>query len=436
MDDHHPQIIIVKRRASHEDEHHGGAWKIAFADFMTAMMAFFLVLWIINATDKKTKTMIAHYFNPVKLEEATRTPKSIHGDGTEPAVDGGDAKDRRASGDVDSGESRKASDVTDGAASQIKGAAKPTPGGKSAAPAPVDPANPKPTMSEGVLFDDPYRSLDVIAGPASPDVRAIAQSQRVRGALESGSADPDAIRDPFRPIGREGSEEPLNADAAKLTPTPGAPSAKPEAATQSHAQPQSQAQPQTPSQAQSRTQPASESAKTERVAAPPSAASEPNAQKALAATAERIQKELELQAGAPGTSHLGPAIDVKATDEGLLISLTDRLNFSMFPIGSAEPQRQVVLAMDAVARTLKNHPGAIIVRGHTDGHPYKSSTYDNWRLSSARAQLAYYMLTRAGVPENRFSRIEGYADRKLRDPSHPFAAENRRIEILLQEPKP
>jgi chemotaxis protein MotB len=56
---HHEIIIIKKRSASHDEGHHGGAWKIAFADFMTAMMAFFLVLWIINATDKSTKTIIA-----------------------------------------------------------------------------------------------------------------------------------------------------------------------------------------------------------------------------------------------------------------------------------------------------------------------------------------------------------------------------------------
>src|SRR5271156_4995137 len=75
----HPEIVIVRRRASHEDEHHGGAWKIAFADFMTAMMAFFLVLWIISATDKNTKTLIARYFNPVKVEEPAKAQKGIHG---------------------------------------------------------------------------------------------------------------------------------------------------------------------------------------------------------------------------------------------------------------------------------------------------------------------------------------------------------------------
>jgi chemotaxis protein MotB len=43
------------------------------------MMAFFLVLWIINATDKNTKTIIARYFNPVKLENAAKSKKGIHG---------------------------------------------------------------------------------------------------------------------------------------------------------------------------------------------------------------------------------------------------------------------------------------------------------------------------------------------------------------------
>ena len=79
MTEAHPEIIIVKRHSAHEDEHHGGAWKIAFADFMTAMMAFFLVLWIISATDKNTKTLIARYFNPVKVEEPAKAQKGIHG---------------------------------------------------------------------------------------------------------------------------------------------------------------------------------------------------------------------------------------------------------------------------------------------------------------------------------------------------------------------
>jgi len=41
-------IIIVRRRAKGHGGHHGGAWKVAFADFMTAMMALFLVLWLVS----------------------------------------------------------------------------------------------------------------------------------------------------------------------------------------------------------------------------------------------------------------------------------------------------------------------------------------------------------------------------------------------------
>ena len=75
-----PEIFIVRRHSNYEEEHHhGGAWKIAFADFMTAMMAFFLVLWIINATDKDTKLVLARYFNPVKVENPSASTKGVHG---------------------------------------------------------------------------------------------------------------------------------------------------------------------------------------------------------------------------------------------------------------------------------------------------------------------------------------------------------------------
>ena len=50
--------------------------------------------------------------------------------------------------------------------------------------------------------------------------------------------------------------------------------------------------------------------------------------------------------------------------------------------------------------------------------------------------MAYYMLVRGGVEEKRFARVEGYADRSLKVPGDPEAAQNRRIEILLRRPNP
>ena len=71
-------IIIVRRKAGGGDGHHGGAWKIAFADFMTAMMALFLVLWLINAANEETKKAVASYFNPVKLVDRNRSEKGLN----------------------------------------------------------------------------------------------------------------------------------------------------------------------------------------------------------------------------------------------------------------------------------------------------------------------------------------------------------------------
>jgi len=55
------QPIIIQRRKKHAHAHHGGAWKVAYADFVTAMMAFFLVMWL-SAQDSRIRTAIAGYF--------------------------------------------------------------------------------------------------------------------------------------------------------------------------------------------------------------------------------------------------------------------------------------------------------------------------------------------------------------------------------------
>lgn len=57
-----PIIVIRKRGGGHGGGHHGGAWKVAFADFMTALMCFFLVMWLMSV-DEETKKAIENYFN-------------------------------------------------------------------------------------------------------------------------------------------------------------------------------------------------------------------------------------------------------------------------------------------------------------------------------------------------------------------------------------
>ncbi|WP_071674481.1 flagellar motor protein MotB [Nioella nitratireducens] len=57
-------IIIKKKKVIGGDGHHGGAWKVAYADFVTAMMAFFMLMWLLNATTEQQRKGIADYFSP------------------------------------------------------------------------------------------------------------------------------------------------------------------------------------------------------------------------------------------------------------------------------------------------------------------------------------------------------------------------------------
>ena len=63
-------IIIVKKVKKARHAHHGGAWKIAYADFVTAMMAFFLLMWLISMTTQEQKNGLAEYFAPAALSPA------------------------------------------------------------------------------------------------------------------------------------------------------------------------------------------------------------------------------------------------------------------------------------------------------------------------------------------------------------------------------
>lgn len=85
----HP-IVVVRRRKSkgHGGGHHGGSWKIAYADFMTAMMAFFLVMWLISISSPKELAQIADYFK-TPLSAAITGGQRI-ADSSSPIPGGGD----------------------------------------------------------------------------------------------------------------------------------------------------------------------------------------------------------------------------------------------------------------------------------------------------------------------------------------------------------
>ena len=175
-------IIIVKRHVSHEEGHHGGAWKIAFADFMTAMMALFLVLWLISSTSEKTKHAVAQYFNPVKLVDVTTLKKGFR-----------DPKNTEMAAGPRSRESSPEADTNQSLAETREVVQQP--GAKM------------PTRSESTLFRDPYAVLAEIAGSAGADAKEDEKPKGGSGPAETASVDasPESFEnfsDPFATISR------------------------------------------------------------------------------------------------------------------------------------------------------------------------------------------------------------------------------------------
>ncbi len=79
--------IIIKKVIKVSGGHHGGAWKVAYADFVTAMMAFFLLMWLINMTSPEQKMGVADYFAPASTSKATSGSGGVLG-GTQIGEDG------------------------------------------------------------------------------------------------------------------------------------------------------------------------------------------------------------------------------------------------------------------------------------------------------------------------------------------------------------
>lgn len=104
----HPVILVKKRKAKHGAAHHGGSWKIAYADFMTAMMAFFLVMWLLSVSSPQELTQIAEYFRtPLKValtsgDKSSSSTSPIPGGGDDPTQQVGEVRKH-----IDSEESRK-----------------------------------------------------------------------------------------------------------------------------------------------------------------------------------------------------------------------------------------------------------------------------------------------------------------------------------------
>lgn len=298
--------------------HHGGGWKVAYADFMTAMMAFFLLMWILASADEQKLRGIAEYF-------------------TDASMPGGIG-------------------VLDGA---------------TLGPAGTLTASNGAVVARGTqlgMVDDP--------APAKWEIRDTTQSSDVQQSDEEMKSKDGAADE------HENSSSSA-ADAAH------------DAILQ-------------------------DMIKQERLL---------DEQK----FAELEKDLLQAMQEHPELEPLMKNIMFEKTPDGFLIQIIDQEGQPMFVSGRAEMQTSTLKLIESLGSSLSKLPNRIVLSGHTDSIKFQDSkVYDNWDLSSDRANATRRVFESSGVSLDRIIRVSGLADTQALVPENPEDPSNRRISVLLK----
>jgi len=299
-----PVIIIRRKKKGGHAAHHGGAWKVAYADFVTAMMSFFLLLWLLNVTTSEQRKGLADYFAPAGISKSSSGAGGMFGGQSITTASGAEMADR-------SPPSLQATTI--------------------------------PTMGQGEQGDED-----------------------TKGKSDHGGGDPNSSADAVEP---NKSLEVRNVASAM------------------------------------------------------------KAEEESFGLAEATLKQAIMSS--PDLQPFANQIVVDRTNEGLRIQIVDREKFSMFPAGNSIPYAKARDLLVLIGRVVARLPNKISITGHTDSTPFTvGSRRDNWSLSTERANVSREYIIKAGVDEQRISRISGLADRDpfVADPKDP---RNRRISIVL-----
>ncbi len=365
-------IIIIKRDEGEEHPHHGGAWKVAYADFVTAMMAFFLLMWLLNATTEEQRTGLADYFAPTNLFGRSTSGSGLPFGGQTPNA---------------AGESTSSSSVAHVQA-----------GPQTSSVQPDDNDETKPAARPPGQRDD---STDDLNDP--PHMSGL-----------GGPGDNTATPDPL-------SQAPPTQLLA-LNPASVAPSRGPQALAQGGDYAGAQLTP-------SKDPPAASAAQRQAAAA----AARDDAARESRALEQAGTKLLEAIKADPALAEAARQLSIDIIPQGLRIQVVDTEQRPMFALGGATPTDRVRELMAKVVPALAALPNAISIAGHTDAHTFRGAdkSKGNWELSADRANAVRRLLVEAGLPDGRVRSVTGNADRDLLVPADPFNPANRRITLVV-----
>ncbi|NHN92166.1 flagellar motor protein MotB [Acetobacter sicerae] len=370
--DNKARIIVVKRGGGGGAGHHGGAWKIAYADFVTAMMAFFLVMWLINATTEQRRRGIANFFNPMATtgDAAAQTPS---GPGKSSSVVQGDASDAgHATGADMSGEQ---------AAQQMEMSQK----------VQISHVEKNAILPPGMV-SDAKKSKEAEVGGVGSGVSVIVGKETSGAGNDVRTRGVFAVPNPAFPDRSIGKVVSITPALPRIVPVGG-----------------------------------EKNGATTSLGDGGNAAAEKE-ESDLQQDRKQIEQAL---AQDPAAAQLKSQISVDVLPVGLRIQLAESNHNPMFDTGSARLNERATHLLQLIAPYLTAMPQNLSVYGYTDGALYKKKGASNWTLSAARADSAREVLSAAGFPEQRLAEVVGRAAHDLADPDDPAAAVNRRVVLVL-----
>ncbi len=349
------QTTIIKRvEDDGHDGHHGGAWKVAYADFMTAMMAFFLLLWILSSADEQKLRGIAEYFTDATepgglgvLDGASLGPP-----GTLSASNGAILARGSEIGEQDQSVTAKweVRDVTPQVEPNVQ--------------------NTGAAEGEG----------EFLASGGAPQMFEAEASRGETGLLAGAGMAPED----------KDSSDTMFAKATNGDGTGGSSDAD-------HTADQ--------------------------------------------ARFSQLQADLmQAMQDNPDLRPLKENVVFEETEKGLRIQVIDQEGKPMFKSGSAEMPDATRQLMAELGESLSQLPNQMVITGHTDAVPFTSrANYDNWDLSTDRANAMRRVLVGSGVDRQRLLSVTGKAYTDPLVPENPEDPSNRRITVFLQyadEPAP
>jgi chemotaxis protein MotB len=153
------------------------------------------------------------------------------------------------------------------------------------------------------------------------------------------------------------------------------------------------------------------------------------------AEVEKLRQEgdrlMQMIAAIPDLIKFKDQIEIKITKDGLRIELIEQAEGLFFDIGSARLKPDAMQLLKLMASRIGTFPNDVVIEGHTDSRPYTRSGYNNWDLSTDRANSARRAIEEGGIRERQITSVNGYADRRLKNPDKPLDYANRRVTILV-----